>query len=132
MNLPTIALVCSLTWFVWFVPIWIVYSWGYRSSQGLLVSIPRKGVPAAAVATGLTAPLVRIDAKRHLYLNYKPTTWEELPAGLDQALRILPVRVVYFDGDSDITFMNVARAIDVIQELGAKVILLTPGSKAEK
>ncbi len=131
MNLPTIALVCTLTWFIWLVPTWLVSATGQRSSQGLLVSLPWKGVPAVATASGLTAPLVRIDAKRHLYMNYKQTTWEELPEGLEQALLGLPVRVVYFEGDSDIPFMDAARAIDVIQGLGAKAILMTPLSKAE-
>ena len=64
-------------------------------------------------------------------MNYKETTWEDLPAGLDQALRGLPVRVVYFDGDRDILFMDAARAIDVIQGSDAKAILMTPGSKAQ-
>jgi biopolymer transport protein ExbD len=84
-----------------------------------------------SVSSGLTAPLVKIDAKGHLSLNYQQTTWEELPAGLDQALQGLPVRVVYFDGDGNIPFVDAAHAIDIIQGLGAKPILLTPGSKAE-
>jgi biopolymer transport protein ExbD len=74
---------------------------------------------------------VGIDAKRHIYLNYKETTWEELPEGLEQALLGLPVRVVYFEGDNEIMFMDVARAIDVIQGVRAKAILWTPRAKAE-
>src|SRR5882762_4214430 len=68
----------------WLVPIWVVYAWGQRSSQGLLVSLPRKGFSKVAIAWGLTAPLVKIDAKGRPYLNYKQTTWEELPWGLEQ------------------------------------------------
>ncbi|MFI5098537.1 MAG: ExbD/TolR family protein [Candidatus Acidiferrales bacterium] len=132
MNIPTIALVCSLTWFTCFAPMWIGYATGQGWRwQGLLVSLPRKGVPAVAIAPGLTAPLVSIDAKRHVFLNYKETTWEKLPAGLERAFRSQPVRVVYFEGDPDALFMEAARAIDIIEREGAKAILVTPGSKAE-
>jgi len=128
-NLPTIALVCSLTWLTWLAPLWILHAWSQRVSQGLLVSLPRKDMPAVTIATGLAAPLVKIDAKRNVYLNYKQTTWVELPGGLAQALRGLPVRVVYFDGDNDVLFKDAARAIEIIQGLDAKAILLTPASK---
>jgi biopolymer transport protein ExbD len=130
-NLPTIALMCALTGFIWLAPMWLLYARGQRSSQGLLVSLPQKGLPAIATASGLRAPIVGIDAKRHIYLNYKETTWEELPEGLEQALLGLPVRVVYFEGDNEIMFMDVARAIDVIQGVRAKAILWTPRAKAE-
>jgi biopolymer transport protein ExbD len=130
-NLPTIAVLLSFTFFVWLAPMWIVFEYDHPSSHGLLVSIPPKGVPLVAASPGLTAPLVTIDANGRLYLNYKQTTWEELPAGLDQALRVLPVRVVYFEGDNSIRFSDAARAIDIIQSAGARAILLTPGSKAQ-
>jgi hypothetical protein len=113
-NLPTIALVCSLTWITWLVPVWIAYAWGQRVSQGLWVSLPRKNIPAVTVATGLAVPLVKIDAQRNVYLNYKQTAWMEMPGGLEQALRGLSVRVVYFDAHNDALFMDAAWAIDII------------------
>jgi len=133
-NLPTVALVCSLTWFIWLVPMWIIYAAGQTriGSRGLLVSIPRKRVPVSANPVGLTAPLIRIDSMRRVYLNYKQTTREDLPKKLEQELRSLPTPVVYFDADSDIPFMDAAWALDIIQGLGAKTILITPGSKAQK
>jgi hypothetical protein len=131
LNLPTIALVCALTWLTWLLPIWVVYTWGHRSSLGLPASLARKGVPAVAIAPGLTAPLIKIEPGGHVYLNYKETTWEQLASLLDQELRRLPIRVVYFEGDNDILFMDASRAIDIIQGLGAKAILITPRSKAE-
>jgi|HubBroStandDraft_6_1064221.scaffolds.fasta_scaffold01624_4 biopolymer transport protein ExbD len=131
-NLPTIALVCSLTWFVWLVPTWFIFARGQHTSHGLLVSIPRIGVPVSASPAGLMAPLVRIDSMDRVYLNYKQTTWEELPAGLKEELRGLPAPVVYLDAANDMLFMEVAKALDIIQGLSAKAILMTPGSKAEK
>jgi biopolymer transport protein ExbD len=96
----------------------------------LFVSIPRKGVFETANPGGLAAPLVRIDSMRRLYLNYRQTTWEELPRDLDGALRGQPAQVVYFDADNDVLFMDAARALDTIEGLGARAILVTPGSKA--
>ena len=50
-----------------------------------------------------------------------------MPGGLEQALRGLSVRVVYFDAHNDALFMVAAWAIDIIQGLDARAILLTPG-----
>jgi hypothetical protein len=132
MNVPTIGLVCALTWFIWLVPTWAVFAWGQRNSKGLTVSIARKSASAFGSVMGLTAPLVSIDAKQRVYLNYEETTWKELPGGLEQTLRGLPVRVVYFDCDNEIPFMDAARAIDIIEGMDAKVILVTPRSRVEK
>jgi hypothetical protein len=72
------------------------------------------------MATGLAAPLVKIDAQRNVYLNYKQTAWMEMPGGLEQALRGLSVRVVYFDAHNNALFMDAAWAIDIIRGLDAK------------
>jgi len=130
-NIPTISLACVLTLFVIFVPVMTLDMCTRWTSHGLLVSLPRKGVRLTANTWGLTAPLVTIDAKGRIYLDYKQTTWEKLPSGLDQSLRGLPMRVVYVDGDSKIEFHVAARVIDIIQGQGAKAILLTPDSKTE-
>lgn len=133
-NLPAIALVIALVWFVAFIPIWFVYTAGHRTIYGLMVSVTREGVASNAALQGLTAPLVRVDAHERVYLNYEQTTWEQLPAKLDSALRGLPmrVRVVYVDGDANIPFMDVVRAADVVEGAGARPILLTPRSKGAR
>jgi len=129
-NLPTFALACSLTWLACFVSVRIsIYPWSL--SKGLPVSVPRRGVPPVALAPGLTAPLVSIDAKERVYLNYQRTTWEKLPAGLDRALRVLPDRVVYVEGDAAIPFNDVARAIDIIRGSSARAILIAPSFQSE-
>lgn len=130
-NVPAIALVIALVWFVAFIPIWFVYTAGHRTIYGLMVLVTQKGDASNAAWPGLTAPLVRVDAHERVYLNYEQTTWEQLPAKLEAALRGLPmrVRVVYVDGDVNIPFMDVARAVDVIEGAGAKPILLTPRPK---
>jgi biopolymer transport protein ExbD len=131
LNIPQISLVCSFVWLTWFVPMWIMYSAGHVTSKGLHVLLASKKAPPVPLALGLTAPLITIDAKGHVFLNYKPTTWNDLPAELDLALLVLPQRVVYFDADPDILFMDAAYAIDLINAAGAKPILMTPGSKKE-
>lgn len=130
-NVPAIALVIALVWFVAFIPIWFVYTAGHRTIYGLMVLVTQEGDASHAAWPGLTAPLVRVDAHERVYLNYEQTTWEQLPAKLEAALRGLPmrVRVVYVDGDADIPFMDVVRAVDVVEGAGARPILLTPRSK---
>jgi len=62
------------------------------AAKGCWFHFPGKGFSKVAIAWGLTAPLVKIDAKGRPYLTYKQTTWEELPWGLEQALLGLPGR----------------------------------------
>ena len=128
---PSVGLAYSLISVACFLPICVMVLGGHASWKGLLVSLPRKGIPPASILSGPSAPLVAIDGRDQLYLNYKRTSWEQLPAELHRALRSLPVRVVYFDADVQIPFMDAARAIDTIVSLDAKPILLTPNSKAE-
>jgi biopolymer transport protein ExbD len=130
-NTPTISLICTVALFTCFMSAWLACGIDYQEHYGLMVSLSRKGVPVVTQTPGLTAPLIRIDAKGQVYLNYKKTTWEELPAGVDQALRGLPVRVVYFDADENALFMDAARAIDISEGARAKVILMTPGTKRQ-
>ncbi|HWZ97369.1 MAG TPA: hypothetical protein VN025_06370 [Candidatus Dormibacteraeota bacterium] len=63
-------------------------------------------------------------------MNYKQTTWKDLPAELDLGLMVLPVRVAYVDADPEVQFYDVAHAIDMIEGNNARAILLTPRSKA--
>lgn len=130
-NLPTISLVTALACFVAFIPIWFLEMAGQRTTYGLMVLVAQEGAASKAAWPWLTGPLVRVDARERVYLNGEETTWEQLPAGLEAALRGLPkpVRVVYVDGDVNIPFMDVARAVDVIEGAGAKPILLTPRPK---
>jgi hypothetical protein len=129
MNIPTVSLVCSLVWFVWLMPTWLLYENGQYTRKGLFVSLLRKDVPPSSITSGLAAPLVKIDANRAVYLNYKQTTWRELPSALDRALAGLPQRVVYFDADLDVPFMDAAHAIDMIVGANARAILMTPKSR---
>jgi Biopolymer transport protein ExbD/TolR len=109
----TITLACSLACFACFVSILIVCATGQKqNSQGLLVSLTRKGV---SVASGLTAPIVTLQSNGAPFLNYQRTTWQDLPAALDRALPGLPVRVLYFNADYDVPFLDAARAIAIMR-----------------
>jgi hypothetical protein len=130
-SLPAVALISALCCFVWFWPMFFIQMTRYRS-RGLRVSLPRINGNSPASLDGLTAPLIFLDAKRRVFLNYQATTWDDLPAGLDRALVQLPVRVVYFDASPDIPFCDAARAIDIIEDRSAHAILLTPNSKSDR
>lgn len=89
----------------------------------LRTHIPFFGVTAQS----RSAPLL---GRHHVFLNYKQTTWKDLPAELDLGLMVLPVRVAYVDADPEVQFYDVAHAIDMIEGNNARAILLTPRSKA--
>jgi len=111
------------------MPTWLLYANGQHTSHGLLVSLLRKDVPSASDTSGLTAPLVKIDANGTIYLNYKQTTWRDLPVALNQALGSLSQRVVYFDADPNVPFTDAAHTIDMIEGANARIILITPKSR---
>lgn len=128
-NLPAIALACCLTCMVAFLPVFLIQM-NRRSTHGLLVSVLRKDAPAAARDSAPAAPLIFVDAKSRVFLNYKQTNWEALPAELDLGLMVLPVRVAYVDAAPEVQFSEVARAIDLIEGHNARAILLTPHTKS--
>jgi biopolymer transport protein ExbD len=130
-TLNTAALIVVLALVSLLIPVWVLFGTNNRQNYGLLVSLPKEGVSFNSVLPGLTAPLIRVDVKGRVYLNQKETTWEELPSKLEMALRELPMRVVYFEGDAEAVYGDAARAIDVIEGAGARAILLTPGSRKE-
>jgi biopolymer transport protein ExbD len=74
-------------------------------------------------------PLVlRIDATNRWFLNGEPVTLESFPGALKKSLSRRPDWFVYLEADPDLEFRVPAHAMDMIQELHAKVILMTPGA----
>jgi hypothetical protein len=94
-----------------------------------------KGIPVMTSPWGLRPVLydgsgsslvVRIDKQRRWFLDGKRVTPEEFPLTLKDALVRRPDWVVYVDGDGDLQLADVMPAIDSIQGLHAKIVLVTP------
>lgn len=101
----------------------------HRASHGLSVRVVRPGVNPMR-SPGIQ-PL-RIHVAIHgLLVDSKLILAPELDNFLRSELpRRPPDWPVYVEGDPDLEFETVAKAIDAIRATGAEVVLLTPGYKA--
>lgn len=72
-------------------------------------------------------PLVlRIDSKERWFLDAKPVSPEQFPGALREALSRRADWAVCLEADPELDFGRVAKAMDAIQGLYAKIILVTP------
>ncbi|HMD70497.1 MAG TPA: hypothetical protein VKF41_04100 [Bryobacteraceae bacterium] len=99
--------------------------------KGLEVHLLRLGVTAPR-NPGIQPVLVRVNPRKtgggaSLSVNGRPVEWDGLAAVLQKELIQRPPEwPVYVDGDPELDWLWPAKAVDIIQGLHAKVILLTP------
>ena len=130
LMLPRVGNVMGVTYFVIFItmfPFWMV-RW---PKYGIPVRLLRPGVIQASINGEATGLLVYVDSSGNLYLNSKPVTAEELPRALGDEFARRADWVAYVEGDSNLAYMAVVRAMDLVREAHGKVILLTPKMRAE-
>ncbi len=90
--------------------------------RGLHVRPLRPGLQA----TNLDPLLIRVRTGGRLYVNSQLLAWEQLGPLLDRGLlRRPPEWPVYVQGDRDLEWGEVLRAVDVIRGKQAQVVLLT-------
>lgn len=98
--------------------------------KGLLVRLVRPEIPAQStpwleplrVRVALAGPKVRPK----LYLNSQLVSWEDFGTVLQKELNRRPPHwPVYVEGDPDLLWQEVAKAIDAVRGLQAEVVLLT-------
>jgi hypothetical protein len=128
------GLIAVLVYLVILITVWVLQSWAYRVSEGLRVHLLRSGI-ATQRDPGIQPLLVRVaPAGGHKtpspYVDSRPVSWEDLGAVLQKEISQRPLNwPVYFEGGLDMEWRWAARAMDIIQGLGAEVILLTPSSR---
>ena len=74
---------------------------------------------------------VYLGGKEGFYVNVKPVRKDALKAKLREELGRQAVWVVYLEGAADTKYENAAYAISAIQDVGAKVVWITPAVRAE-
>jgi biopolymer transport protein ExbD len=105
-------------------------SLAFYSSSGLLVSLPPIGVKMQS-SPGIHPLLVRVvyvaaNSPAQVHLNWKPVAWNALAAVLQEEIaRRPPDWPVYVQGDPQLSWGDVAPAIEIIQGLKAKALLIT-------
>jgi len=124
------------------------YAWGlacfciFLGIAPLILSRTQRGdgIPVRVLAPGVlrsdtdrttTGLLVYVARSGKLYLNSKPVTEKELPGALEHAFALRADWSVYVEGDPELPYAAVVRAMDQIRSAGGKVIMLTPGMRAE-
>jgi biopolymer transport protein ExbD len=106
--------------------------WPYRA-RGINVYLltQRSAVSSAHYEQPLLVRVVFAGRQSQYYLNSRRVTLENLPALLKAEFKRRPEWVVYVDADRDVTWEHAAKAMDVVQGLNGRVVLLTPSTKAE-
>ena len=107
------------------IPCWVLQSWGKQTSSGLLVHLVQPARPALS-SLGIQALLVRVESNGELHIGSQIVSWEDFDSVLRKELgRRPPTWPVYVEGDANMEWRQVARAIDAIKGAQAEVVLLT-------
>jgi len=106
------------------------YAWGYDDgSVGLPVHLLRTESLGKPVGSCAEAWAVRIDSEEIWYLNSKKIYPDELASLLREQQGTRTNCTVFLDVDTEVPYSVAIRAIDLMQETPAKVVLLTPETK---
>ena len=95
---------------------------------GILALTSTRDLKAISFDPWLKPLVLRIDAKNRWFLDGEPVTPGDLPGALKKSLSRRPDWFVYLEADPGLDFRVPALAMDMIQGLHAKVILVTPGA----
>jgi len=136
--LPFFGLVCALvlSWLVMFHMVFYEFGRRFRSN-GLAVflmkSVPHPDhIERSAVPLVLKVKFAGPNLPPKIYLNSKPLSWEELDRSLSAELSKQPAKVVYVEADTNLSWQDVLRALDVAHGLNARVVLLTSATQSKK
>jgi biopolymer transport protein TolR len=96
--------------------------------KGLETVLPRPNVDT--VAPKITNPLtvvVQVGQGGRLRINNENTDFDRLGSRMEQIFKDRPEKVAFVQGDNDVVFMDVARAIDILRGSGIDKVGLING-----
>lgn len=128
--IPTVGYMFALTYtvlFLLFAPFRLVK----YPAHGIPVRLLRPGVILASSTRYRTGLLVYVDRSGNFYLNSQPIAPEELPQALEEEFEPRADWSVYIEAESAADYQQVARAMDLVRKAHGKLIMLTPGTRAE-
>jgi biopolymer transport protein ExbD len=99
--------------------------------QGLMVDFREQNILGVEKSPWAETTSVYVDARKGFLVNGQPVKREESGAKLREKLEKQMVWTVYLEADNDCPYMDAVYAIDMIQGLGAKLIWITPRTRAE-
>jgi biopolymer transport protein ExbD len=127
-TLPNYGFCCSLVYapFAFFLMLT-----GPAPQHGLYVHII-KDLSVVQPFPGAGPLVIRVDEKGHYYLGSKEVSENDLPATLEEALRLRCDKVVYVEGDPDVQYQSVVYAVDIIRGAKAHVVLVSAPAKQQR
>jgi biopolymer transport protein ExbD len=96
------------------------------AKYGLMVDLAPGQIARAPESPWHQTMSVRVTARGEYVVNGKVVAPQELRAALEAEFSRRPAWMVYVEGDDNVEFAAVLRAMDVIQGLGAQVLWITP------
>lgn len=129
-RLPSFGLLATLPLLLVVVIFLVNYS-NFPRPKGIWVSVSPRYFQETEPQSFTNTPLVQLESAGaeslpQLYVNRKPVAWEDLNRALLAELKLRADWVVYVQADSELSWADIARAIDTIHELQARIVLLDP------
>jgi hypothetical protein len=100
--------------------------------RGIPVLTSSRSIGTAGHGPGFEPLVLRIDRKRRWFFNGKSVAPEDFPTALKESLGRRSDWAVCLDADSELDFGALGPAIDVIQGLHSKIIIVTPKMKHDR
>jgi len=129
-GLPQFGLVCGLVVGIVMMVMLMLLQLNRPISRGLWVFLAGRNQPGKSPIFSPPV-IVLIESTRQspprVYVNSKPVAWKDLGSALTEELKVRSEWVVYVEGDRDLQWDDVVKAIDTIRGVHARAVLL--GSK---
>ena len=135
-GLSYVALILTFGLVVVWIPNCVCWSLTYLVPNGLPVHLLRPAVVARR-NPGMQPVLIRIagesPASPSVYVDSRQVTWDSLAAVLQKEVNRRPPNwPVYVEGGPDMEWKWAVRAVDIVQGLQARAILLTPADMPQR
>jgi len=133
-SLPEFGLVCGVVVALVAMAM-MVLQMNRPGSHGLPVWLAGRNQPGPEQL--LPPVVVRIEKAARprltrVLVNSKPVEWSDLGKVLTEELKKRPDWIVYVEADQDLPFQDVVAAVDVIQSVHARGVLVISGTSDEK
>jgi len=125
-RLPSFGLYSALVLTLLILSLCVLQGLTLSPSNGIWVWTSSRSVATPGIGPWSKPLVLRIDRKGRWFLDGKSILPEQFPGALKEALGRRSDWAVCLDADSDLNFGVPAQAIDMIQGLQSKIILMTP------
>jgi biopolymer transport protein ExbD len=127
-GLPAFAVIAVFVLMLVLIPLWLVTFWK-EPSKGIWVLTSSRSLKTSGTDQLVEPLILRIDKQNRWFLDGKAVSPETFSAALKKELSRRSDWFVYLDANPELPFGVPAAAMDMIQELNAKIIFVTPSTE---